>query len=218
MLRHSAAIEIASGMKFLSDRRGVAHGLIKDHFTKLSLIKDVESPNDVGEEIAKKLAKLPPTAGYAGAADLIDVPVYFADDEYTAEDVEALEKLAEIIKLAHCPPVGVMDVETAHGSVDEHTLVYAITSTSEVCNRVLQIRPAAIICSPTGCSLDEYDEFPLDCKKAPHTVGPAHMYIRKDITEAMASKMIVPPYPVVFPPDHPAEPSNWYLNKLKKNC
>lgn len=63
--------------------------------------------------------------------------------------------------------------------------------------------------------LNNYEEFKLDSKTAPHTIGTAHMYIRKDIVTAAEAHGIVPPYPVNFPPNHPHDHKNWYLDKLR---
>lgn len=63
--------------------------------------------------------------------------------------------------------------------------------------------------------LDSYEEFKLDRRAAPHTIGSSHMYVRKDIVEAAEACRIVPPYPVNFPHDYPYEHKNWYLSRLK---
>lgn len=69
----------------------------------------------------------------------------------------------------------------------------------------------------TPSLLDGYEEFKLDNKKAPHTIGLSHLYIRKDIVESAEKEKIVPPYPVTFPHDYPSEHENWYLNKLERH-
>ena len=52
---------------------------------------------------------------------------------------------------------------------------------------------------------------------APHTIGAAHLYIRKDVVELAERDKIVPPYPVTFPHDYPHKHKNWYLDKLPRN-
>ena len=63
--------------------------------------------------------------------------------------------------------------------------------------------------------LNNYEEFKLDKKTAPHTIGYSHMYIRKDIVKAAEADGIVPPYPVNFPPNYPHEHKKCYLENLK---
>ncbi|KAL1843086.1 hypothetical protein VTJ49DRAFT_3221 [Mycothermus thermophilus] len=221
MLRHVAGIEMASMMKFCSSKRGIEHGLIKHYFKKLTLVQKMAlgSAAEMDEQTVKKLAKWPPTAGYGGDKDLTDIPVYFCDDEYTLEDRKALERLSEIAKLAHLPPVAVVDAAAivGHDLVDQHTLVYAIDPSFNNQDQVLERKPAAMIWVNQGCELEDYDEFPLDKNHAPHTVGSAHLYIRKDIVAAAEREKIVPPYPVTFPHDYPLEPERWYLGELKGN-
>jgi hypothetical protein len=65
--------------------------------------------------------------------------------------------------------------------------------------------------------LDDYEEFKLDRRQAPHTVGSSHLYIRKDIVEAAEREKIVPPYPVTFSHDFPFKLKTWYLDKLERN-
>lgn len=51
-------------------------------------------------------------------------------------------------------------------------------------------------------AFEGYKEFRLDKRRAPHTVGLAHLYIRRDIVEATEREKIVPPYPITFPHDY----------------
>ncbi|KAH6632356.1 hypothetical protein F5144DRAFT_650199 [Chaetomium tenue] len=163
--------------------------------------------------------KLPPIAGYAGDPDLVDVPVYFCGEGYTGEDRQALAWAAEVMHLAQLPPV-----EVAGGGVDEVCRL-------EVLRRC---KPAAVIAGPcvvdsdseSGGDLgdgiktllvDDYEEFKLDKGRAPHTIGPSHLYIRKDIVDLAEREAIVPPYPVTFPHDYPYDNKSWYLDKLRKN-
>ncbi|KAL2267284.1 hypothetical protein VTJ83DRAFT_4561 [Remersonia thermophila] len=219
MLRHVAAIELASMMKFCSSKRGIEHGLIKHHFKKLTLISKCGpgSAGQIGEPMVKKLRTLPPTANHGGDKELTDIPVYFCDDEYTVEDRQALKRLSEMAKLAHLPPVAAVAAAAVGGRplVDRHTLVYAIDASFHQRNQVLEKKPAAMIWVRQGCEVQDYVEFPLDGRSAPHTVGPAHLYIRKDIVAATEREKIVPPYPVTFPHDYPSEPGRWYLRELK---
>jgi hypothetical protein len=132
MLRHVAAIEIASMLKFCSSKRGIEHQLVKYYFKKLAVIAELSIPwagekdLEVSEKVTKKLGKMPPTAGYAGDKDLMDVPVYLWDPEYTGEDWEALGRLEGVFEMADLPPVRVVDVGEVGGLVDEHALVYAV--------------------------------------------------------------------------------------------
>ena len=151
MLRHVAAVEMASMMKFCSSRRGIEHGLIKQYFKKLAVLQDVllGEGEGVDEKVVKKLGKLPVTAGYAGDEDLTDVPVYLCGPGYTVEDREALGRLAELFRMAHLPPVevlGAAEQEEGYVLVDEHTLVYSVDAEFPVRRRVLErSRPAAMI-------------------------------------------------------------------------
>jgi hypothetical protein len=132
MLRHVAAIEIASMLKFCSSKRGIEHQLVKYYFKKLALIAKLSIPGageedlEVSEKVTMKLGKMPPTAGYAGDKDLVDLPVYLWDPEYTDEDREALGMLRGAFEMAHLPPVRVVDVVEVGGLVDEQALVYAV--------------------------------------------------------------------------------------------
>jgi len=129
MLRHVAAIEMASMLKFCASKRGIEHELIKYYFKKLTAIKSLSGAGGVvDEKVAKKLGKMPITAGYAGDEDLTDVPVYLCDVEYTDGDKVALGRLAGIFEMAHLPPVKVVDAVELEGGclVDDHTLVYAV--------------------------------------------------------------------------------------------
>ncbi|SPQ25451.1 7bec2957-d1f4-45da-9a5a-1e3107bef734 [Thermothielavioides terrestris] len=235
MLRHVAAIEMASSMKFCSSKRGVENHLIKSYFKKLTLIQELSwsgSSTKVPEKTVRELDKLPPTAGYGGDQDLIDIPVYFHDPEYSEEDKDALKRLSEIFRMAHLPPIQVVDAAEQDGelTVDEHTLVYAVCAASVPQNILRQTSiPGAMICGDlaldpgskvdadrVGSILRGYEEFKLDRRRAPHTVGPSHMYIRKDIVEQTEKEGIVPPYPVNFPHDYPYPHRSWYLDKLKK--
>jgi hypothetical protein len=149
MLRHVAAVEVASMLKFCSSRRGVEHQLIKYYFKKLSAVQDLPG-GAVGtdEKVAKKLAKMPPTAGYGGDGDLVDVPVYLWDGEYTEEDRDALGRLGEVFEMAHLPPVEVVGggLGDACRLVDEHTLVYAVDPGFPVRRMVLAgCKPGAMV-------------------------------------------------------------------------
>ncbi|KAK4152349.1 hypothetical protein C8A00DRAFT_34992 [Chaetomidium leptoderma] len=236
MLRHVAAIEMASMMKFCSSRRGVEHQLIKHYFKKLTAIQNLPgSVAEISGKIVEKLGKLPPTAGYAGDTDLTDIPVHLHDPEYTAEDKDALGRLCVIMEMAHLPPVKVVDTAGREGDyrvVDEHTLVYAVGPDFPVRSMVLGgSKPAAMVWRDHGLApesgdvvndeiralFDDYEEFKLDKRTAPHTLGSSHLYIRKDIVEAAEREKIVPPYPVTFPHDYPYRHGNWYLDQLEKN-
>ncbi|KAK4032880.1 hypothetical protein C8A01DRAFT_50424 [Parachaetomium inaequale] len=236
MLRHVAAVEVASMLKFCSSRRGVEHQLIKYYFKKLTAVQDLPTGGAVGidEKTVKKLGKMPPTAGYAGDEDLVDVPVYLWDGEYAEQDRDALGRLAAVFEVAHLPPVEVVeggDVRDACRLVDEHTLVYAVDPDFPVRSMVLgRCKPGAMIWRDHAVDvesdvlvndirplLDDYEEFKLDKRHAPHTVGSSHLYIRKDIVEAAEREKIVPPYPVTFPHDYPYKLNNWYLDKLERN-
>ncbi|AEO66342.1 uncharacterized protein THITE_2030952, partial [Thermothielavioides terrestris NRRL 8126] len=211
MLRHVAAIEMASSMKFCSSKRGVENHLIKSYFKKLTLIQELSwsgSSTKVPEKTVRELDKLPPTAGYGGDQDLIDIPVYFHDPEYSEEDKDALKRLSEIFRMAHLPPIQVVDAAEQDGelTVDEHTLEHAPPANCS----------SKVDADRVGSILRGYEEFKLDRRRAPHTVGPSHMYIRKDIVEQTEKEGIVPPYPVNFPHDYPYPHRSWYLDKLKK--
>ena len=65
--------------------------------------------------------------------------------------------------------------------------------------------------------LDGYEEFKLDKRSAPHTVGSSHLYIRKDIVEAAEREKIVPPYPITLPDAYPPGQRNWYLDKFDRH-
>ena len=65
--------------------------------------------------------------------------------------------------------------------------------------------------------LDDYEKFKLDNRKAPHTIGSSHLYIRRDIVARAEMEKIVPPYPVTFPHGYPSEHENWYLHKLARH-
>ncbi|KAH6856038.1 hypothetical protein B0I37DRAFT_300823 [Chaetomium sp. MPI-CAGE-AT-0009] len=176
----------------------------------------------------KKLGKLPPTAGYAGDPDLVDMPVYFCSGRYTAEDREAPALAAEVMRVAQLPPIEVVGggVDEVHRLVDGRTLVYTVGLDCGAWREVLRrCKPAAVIGG--GCAADserdthtllgDYEEFKLDKARAPHTIGSSHLYIRRDIVEAAEREAIVPPYPVTFPHDYPDEHKTWYLDKLEKN-
>lgn len=155
MLRHVAAIEMASMLKFCASKRGIEHELIKFFFKKLTAIKNLPgSGQEIDEKVVKKLGKMPATAGYAGDEDLIDVPVYFCDAEYTEEDKAALGRLAGIFEMAHLPPVKVVDAGELEGGslVDEHTLVYAVDPDVLVGKMLGGIKPAVMICN--SCAVD----------------------------------------------------------------
>ncbi|KAL2167037.1 hypothetical protein VTG60DRAFT_1833 [Thermothelomyces hinnuleus] len=187
LLRHVAAIEMASMLKFCSSRRGIEHQLIKYYFKKLTAIQNLTLPamlvpdgaeeaeaaaateKEEGEgenkaevesgeamlddKLLKKLAKMPPTAGYAGDRDLVDVSVYLWDDEYTEEDRNALRLLQRVMRAANLPPLEVVDcreVPSVWEIVDEHTLLYAVdpSSTLEAGELLLgghAAKPAAMI-------------------------------------------------------------------------
>ncbi|KAL2138455.1 hypothetical protein VTI28DRAFT_6760 [Corynascus sepedonium] len=238
MLRHVAAIEMASMLKFCSSRRGIEHEVIKYYFKKLSAIQNLASsdktPSNDGENaggkdkaemiideaVLENLSKMPPTAGYAGNLDLIDIPLYLWDDDYTEDDKVALGLLGRVMRLAHLPPVDVVDCVEARDVwevVDEHTLLYAVDPASVVGIEELLRRhsPAAMICRSLNAdgegdvlvggvkdTFEGYKEFRLDKRRAPHTVGLAHLYIRRDIVEATEREKIVPPYPITFPHDY----------------
>jgi hypothetical protein len=164
MLRHVAAIEIASMLKFCSSKRGIEHQLVKYHFKKLAAIAELSGSgsklgageegkvgevDEVGEKVRKKLGKMPPTAGYAGDKDLVDVGVYLWDSEYTDEDREALGRLERVFEMAHLPPVRVVNEGEVRGLVDEHALVYAVDSGVSVKSVLLgRSRPAAMVVNP----------------------------------------------------------------------
>lgn len=154
MLRHIAAIEMASMMTFCSSKRGVEHHLIKHYFKKLSIMQDmVWTVEGISEKKIKKLEKSPPTAGYGGDEDLTDIPVYFHDPEYTEEDKDALECLSEIMEIAHLPPIQVVD--EAYSIIDEHTLVYAVDPDFPVRSMVMATaKPAAMIWRDHGINPD----------------------------------------------------------------
>ncbi|KAL2177694.1 uncharacterized protein P884DRAFT_223341 [Thermothelomyces heterothallicus CBS 202.75] len=158
------------------------------------------------DRLREKLSKMPPTAGYAGDRDLVDVSVYLWDDEYSKEDRHALRLLQRVARAAHLPPLEVVDcreVPSVWEIVDEHT------SSS----RVLAGGSGDVsLPGPGG-----YEEFKLDRRRAPHTVGSAHLYIRRDIVEAAERESIVPPYPVTFPHDYPYWHDNWYLDGLQRH-
>ncbi|KAK4098300.1 hypothetical protein N658DRAFT_526360 [Parathielavia hyrcaniae] len=244
MLRHVAAVEMASGIKFCSSRRGIEHQLVKYYFQRLAAVQELLSPemegegegDKMGEDVKKenkdkkekrekKEKKLPPTAGYAGDADLVDVRVYMCDAEYTDEDRDALGRLAGVFAAAHLPPVEVVvDVVGAleGGLVDERTLVYCPVLPAREAAAVLgRSRPAAVVADPIIQEklplLDGYVEFKLDKRRAPHTVGSSHLYIRRDLVERAEKEMIVPPYPVTFPHDYPHRHEDWYLNRLERH-
>jgi hypothetical protein len=135
LLRHTAALDMASSLKFCASTRGIEHRLIKTHFAKLSAIQDLPG-GFVTDAVAGKLGRMAPTAGYAGDAGLTDVAVWFWDGGYTAGDREALGRLGGdggVLRAAHLPPVGVLGGEGEgegvdggwEGVVDERTLVYA---------------------------------------------------------------------------------------------
>jgi hypothetical protein len=148
MLRHVAAIEMASMLKFCASKRGIEHELIKYYFKKLTAIKNLSGAGEaVDEKLVKKLGKMPATAGYAGDEDLTDVPVYLCDFEYTDEDKVALGRLAGIFEMAHLPPVKVVDAGELEGGslVDEHTLVYAVDPDWPVGKILGGIKPAVMI-------------------------------------------------------------------------
>lgn len=149
MLRHIAAIEIASMLKFCSSRRGIEHQLIKDQFKKLTIIQNLPgSVDEISDKAIKKLEKLAPTAGYGGDKDLLDIPVYLHDPSYAEEDKQALRELSEFFELAHLPPVKVVDADQQEGYllVDEHTLIYTVDPDFPVRSVVLGTsRPAAMI-------------------------------------------------------------------------
>lgn len=63
---------------------------------------------------------------------------------------------------------------------------------------------------------DEYKEHKQDPDATPHTIGPAHLYIRNDVVDLADWNEIVPPYPVTFTDSHP-KPKNWYLDRLPPN-
>ncbi|KAK4134557.1 hypothetical protein BT67DRAFT_297419 [Trichocladium antarcticum] len=134
MLRHIAAIEMASMMTFCSSNRGVEH-LMQNM---------VWTAEGISEKKIKKLEKSPPTAGYGGDEDLTDIPVYFHDPEYTEGDKDALECLSESMEIAHLPPIQVVD--EAYSIIDEHTLVYAVDPDFPVRSMVMATaKPAAMI-------------------------------------------------------------------------
>lgn len=150
MLRHVAAIEMASMVKFCSSKRGVEHQLLKEYFKKLTIIQDMPgSLEDISEKDVKKLEKLPPTAGYGGDKDFIDIPIYFHDPDYTEQDRDALARLSEVFEMAHLPPIKVIDAAQQEGYplVDEHTLVYAVDPDFPVRSIILggAKQPAAMI-------------------------------------------------------------------------
>ncbi|KAL2132453.1 hypothetical protein VTI74DRAFT_3790 [Chaetomium olivicolor] len=244
MLRHIAVIECATFLKLMASKRGVEHGLAKHYFKRMSIIQNAPGcPEEIGDKVIKKLEKMPPTAGYAGDPDLPDVPIYLHDREYTAEDREALNRLAEIFEMAHLPPVKVVDAAEQEGFqlIDEHTLVYSVDPDFPVRSIVMlsRARPTAMIwrdstanptrLTPLICSgdvltdeahaliKDGYHEYGLDKRCAPHTIGSSHMYIRKDVVSQTAERKIIPPYPIRFPHDYPHKHDNWYLDNLKKN-
>ncbi len=68
-----------------------------------------------------------------------------------------------------------------------------------------------------GALLDDYEEFRLDQAAAPHTVGPSHLYIRRDIVESAEAEKIVPPYPVTFPHGYPVKNKSWYLHRMERH-
>jgi hypothetical protein len=77
--------------------------------------------------------------------------VYLYDPSYTEEDKEALGRLSEMFKLAHLPPVKVVDVTDQEGEdslvVDERTLVYSVDPDFLVRSLVVgKGKPAAMIC------------------------------------------------------------------------
>ncbi|KAL2257600.1 hypothetical protein VTK26DRAFT_9423 [Humicola hyalothermophila] len=234
MLRHIAAIEIASMVKFCSSKRGVEHQIIKHYFKKLTVVQNMPgSVGEVPEKDIKKLEKLPATAGYAGDKDFVDIPVYFHDVDYTEEDKSVFEKLSEIFEMAHLPPIKMVDAAEQEGYllIDEHTLIYAVDPDFPLRSIILSgpLKPAAMIWKDHGISpevgdvltdevrplLSRYEEFRLDRKAAPHTIGSSHMYIRRDIVEAAESHGVVPPYPVTFPHDYPYKHENWYLDRIR---
>lgn len=161
MLRHVAAIEMASMLKFCSSKRGIEHQLVKHHFKKLTIIQDLmESAAGISDKSTRKLEELPLTAGYAGDNDLTDVPVYLHDDEYTVEDKEALERLSEIGRMAHLPPIEVVDgrIQEGYQLVDEHTLVYTVDPGSPVRSEILErVKPAAMIWRDCAVHPKRYD-------------------------------------------------------------
>ncbi|AEO60845.1 hypothetical protein MYCTH_2070514 [Thermothelomyces thermophilus ATCC 42464] len=162
------------------------------------------------DRLLEKISKMPPTAGYAGDRDLVDVSVYLWDDEYTKEDRNALGLLQGAMRAAHLPPLEVVDcreVPSVWEIVDEHT------SSS----RVLAGGSGNVSPSPSPSPSGSYEEFKLDRRRAPHTVGSAHLYIRRDIVEAAERESIVPPYPVTFPHDYPYKHDNWYLDGLQRH-
>ena len=149
MLRHVAAIEMASMLKFCGSRRGIEHDLIKQYFKKLGILQGgFSGEGEVEEKVVKKLGKMAPTAGFGGNGDLTDVPVYLCDSRYTDEDRQALGRLSELFRLAHLPPVQVVDAGEQEGYliVDEHTLVYSVDADFSVRKGVLErSRPAGMI-------------------------------------------------------------------------
>ncbi|KAL2018217.1 hypothetical protein VTK56DRAFT_1124 [Thermocarpiscus australiensis] len=233
MLRHVAAIDIASMLKFTSSKRRIDPELIGHHFEKTSTLQNMPGiVADIDEKDIRRLETLPPTAGYGGDEDLSDIPVYFHDPEYTVEDKEALAQLSEIFEMAHLPPIRVVDAQKHEGYllVDKHTLVYTVDPEFPVRSIVLPTsQPAAMIWRDHAINvlgdvltdearqlMDGYLEFKLDRSTAPHTIGSSHMYIRKDVAEAAEARKIVPPYPICFPSDGPPKPDNWYLDRLKR--
>jgi hypothetical protein len=157
MLRHIAAIDMATSLKFCSSKRGVEHQLVKHYFQKLTAIQTLlGSEIDTGsnEKAIEKLKKPPSTAGYAGNKDLTDIPVHFHDWDYTEDDKRALQHLSEIFQMAHLPPIEVVDAPFTErdGLLDEHTLVYSVDPGFPVRSLVLgQSKPAAMIWRDHEC-------------------------------------------------------------------
>lgn len=159
MLRHLAAIEIASMMKFCSSKRGIEHHLIKHYFKKFTAIQDLPG-GCITDKVVAKLDKMPPTAGYAGDEGLTDIPVYLWDDGYTTEDREALRRLRGVMEAAHLPIVEVVEggVDGVCRLVDERTLVYAVDADfAAVQGKVLGgRRPAGVIWRGGGVGVERY--------------------------------------------------------------
>lgn len=176
MLRHAAAVEVAAALTLCGSRRGIEHGLVKVWFKRLGglvgkgegegegegVVKGVVKGDDNGggkeeEEKAKekKADKLPPIAGYAGDPDLVDVPVYFCGEGYTAEDRQVLALAAEFMHTAQLPIVKVVEggVDEVCRLVDDRTLVYTVGLDGGAWTDVLrQCHPAAVIAG--GCTMD----------------------------------------------------------------
>ncbi|KAK4144533.1 uncharacterized protein C8A04DRAFT_11395 [Dichotomopilus funicola] len=238
MLRHVAALEVASTLKLFGCSRGVEHGLVREYLKKTGLVRDwclAGMGMGVEDGCVKKLKKLPATAGYGGDGDMVDVPVYFWDGEsYTEEDREALRRLAGVLKLGHLPLVEVVEggLEEVWKVVDEKTLVYTVGvgSGSVRMEEMLArgVKPVALVWGDVNRSdgfndddrtrLDDYLGFGLDKRTAPHTIGHSHIYIRKDAIEETAKRQILPPYPVNFPAEYAYIPrrEDWYLYEAPK--